>query len=38
MNLIAAKSLLVRDRMDWNGGHLRWFAERLYWRKRRASK
>ena len=30
MPLNAARTLLVRDRLDWNRPHLRWFADTLY--------
>jgi len=30
MNLQAAKSVLVRDRMDWNKPHLTWVPEWAY--------
>lgn len=30
MNLQAAQSLLIRDRMDWRKPHLRWISERFY--------
>lgn len=30
MSLIAAKSILIQERMDWRRPHLRWLAEALY--------
>lgn len=30
MNLLAAKSLLMSDRMDWRKPHLHWVANRFY--------
>lgn len=41
MNLEAAKTVLVRDRMDWNKPHLRWIPDwnyRLFGQTRRALK
>lgn len=30
MNLLTARQILVRDRMDWNRPHLGWISEKLY--------
>lgn len=30
MNLIAAKTILVNDRMDWHKPHCSWFGQRMY--------
>ncbi len=30
MPLNAAKTFLVRERLDWNRPHLRWLADTLY--------
>jgi len=30
MNLIAAKTMLVKDRMDWHKPHLNWMSSKMY--------
>ncbi len=30
MNLHAAQSILIRDRMDWRKPHLNWLSDTLY--------
>lgn len=30
MNLVAAKTLLMRERLDWRRPHLNWVPEQLY--------
>ncbi|PSL19613.1 hypothetical protein CLV88_10535 [Shimia abyssi] len=35
MNLHAAKTLLVEDRMDWHKPHVAWFGVRMYRSSRR---
>lgn len=30
MSLIAAKTMLIQERMDWRRPHLRWLADRFY--------
>lgn len=38
MNLLAAKPMLVRERMDWNRPHLHWLPKALYFNKRAAKR
>jgi len=38
MNLQAAQSILIRDRMDWRKPHLAWLSEGLYRQFRWTSK
>ncbi len=30
MNLQAARSMILNDRLDWNKPHLRWISNRFY--------
>lgn len=30
MNLLSAKSMLVRDRMDWRKPHVPWLSNKFY--------
>ena len=30
MTLLAAQTLLIRDRMDWRKPHLKWVSDSLY--------
>ena len=31
MSLVAARSLVMRDRLDWNRPHLNWLTDKIYW-------
>lgn len=34
MNLYAAKTILVKDRLDWRAPHARWLSKTMYRLKR----